>query len=434
MLELNNFKLSPFYNLDDKGGSKAVETKQLSTEDTIDFLKDDEEKDEVIELKDEKKDEKEEKKDEEKDEEKDDKKDELEELEDELKEPKEEDLELIAPVATREILAKYPKLWKDFPHLRNSYYRERAYTEIVPTIDDAKEAVAKAQALDQFDSDLREGSIGKALQAVKKSGDDSFNKLVDNYLLDLHSVDKDAYLHVAGNIIKTTTNRMLKDAAASNNAELKAAAEILNEYIFRTKEIQEPTKLSSDKPKDDSVDKLKKEKEDFFKQKYDAANNDVSTRVKNTLKSTIEANIDPKKSMTDYVRKVAVKEAQEQVIEMLDKDTRLNILIDKLFDAASKSNFSRESLDKIKSAYLSRAKTLLPAVIKAKRNEALKGSSRKVTDETEEENEVTDTEKKETERLPVGKSTSSSNSGKTNEEKARAIPANVSSRDFLMQD
>lgn len=419
MLKLINL---PFFSpLDDSSAVKTpVESKQLNIEETIDILGEDDDKGEVIELKEEKKDEKEEKEDEEEaDEEKE------EELEEELEEPKEEDLELIAPLRAKEILAKYPKLFKDFPYLRNSYYRERAFTEIVPTIDDAKEAVAKAQVLDQFDADLREGNLEKALQAVKKSGDESFNRLVDNYLPHLYSTDKDAYLHVVSNIVKQTTSNMLRTARETNNAELKAAAEMVNEFIFRTKEAGEPSRLTTEKTKDDGSEKLKKEQEEFFRRKYESANNDLSSRVKNTIKSTIEANIDPRKSMTDYVRKVAVREAQEQVVELLDKDKGLNILIDKLWDAAAKADFSRASLDKIKAAYLSRAKTLLPAVIKGKRNEALKGSSKRVTDE----DEVIEKTEIKTERLPVGKSTSSSNSGKSKE-----IPEGMSSRDFLMQD
>src|SRR3990167_5987165 len=43
--------------------------------------------------------------------------DELAELEEELKDPSEEDLELTTPVKKREILAKYPTIFKDFPSL-----------------------------------------------------------------------------------------------------------------------------------------------------------------------------------------------------------------------------------------------------------------------------------------------------------------------------
>src|SRR6188508_1980225 len=71
--------------------------------------------------------------------------DELKEIEEELAGPKEEDLELTTPVRRKEILAKYPKLFKDFPYLEKAYYREQQFTEINPTIEDARVASEKAK-------------------------------------------------------------------------------------------------------------------------------------------------------------------------------------------------------------------------------------------------------------------------------------------------
>lgn len=431
MSKPNSFKLEPFYSPEESSGKEVI---PLGKDGMIELLGEDDEKEDVIDLKDEKEDkedEKEEKEDKENDEEETEEKDDLDELEDELKGTKEEDLELVTPLRAKEILAKYPKLWKDFPFLRNSYYRERAFTEIVPTVDDAKEAVDKAQVLDRFDADLKEGNLENALLAVKKAGEESFNKLVDNYLPNLYKADKDAYLHVVGNIVRQTTSNMLKDAKASGNAELKAAAEMVNEYIFRTKEAGEPVRLSKEGSSEEKKeDPVKKREEEFVRKQYETSKNELTTKVTNVIKSTIEANIDPKNSMTDYVKKNAIKECKEMVIQMLDSDSRLGILIDKLWEQAFKTNFSAESIAKIKSAYLSRAKTLMPSAIKKVRQEALRGSVRREKEEIEDEGT-----KEKTGHLPVGRSASSSNSGrKSVEEKAKEIPAGMSSRDFLMQD
>src|SRR6187399_1594582 len=77
--------------------------------------------------------------------------DELKEIEEELDGPKEEDLELMTPVRRREILAKYPKLFKDFPYLEKAYYREQQFTEVYPTIQDARAAHEKSQILDRVE-------------------------------------------------------------------------------------------------------------------------------------------------------------------------------------------------------------------------------------------------------------------------------------------
>src|SRR5262245_60605887 len=94
--------------------------------------------------------------------------DELKEIEEELKAPEDENLlEITTPVRRKEILAKYPKLFKDFPYLEKAYYREQQFTELLPTIADAKLAVEKAQILDRTEQQVMSGDIIGVLSAYK---------------------------------------------------------------------------------------------------------------------------------------------------------------------------------------------------------------------------------------------------------------------------
>src|SRR5881396_2432670 len=154
------FNNIPYYKAEIPSGTGGGG--DVSKDDMIQFMNEDE-KEEVIKLDDSKEKDKTEPK--EKD---DDKKigeertgvdekeeeDELKELEEELKEPDEEKLELVTPIPRREILAKYPQLFKDFPYLEKAYYREQQFTELLPTIEDAKIAVEKSSILDKFENDV----------------------------------------------------------------------------------------------------------------------------------------------------------------------------------------------------------------------------------------------------------------------------------------
>ena len=396
-------------------------------ESLVELLSDDKEEDEEpIKLEDEKKEETEE--DEETEEKEDEEKDELDEIEEELKEPDEDKLELTTPVRRKEILSKYPKLFKDFPYLEKAYYREQQFTQIVPTIEDAREAVAKANVLDQFGEDLNNGDIGRALQAVKGYGEEAFNSLVDNYLGVLRTVDKDAHLHVVGNVIREVSLAMSGFAKESNNEELQEAAKILNRFVFGKEAPGQPTALSKPKEKDDKAAQLEARERQILKNQFESARDSLNTKVSNKLKATIADNIDPRESMTEYVKKNAVRDCQERLESLLEQDTRLGALIDKLWEPAFKDGFSQASLDRIRTAYLSRAKTLLPTVIKQARNEALKGIGKRVREDNED-----DTPRKGP--LPAGRTaTSSNNGGKTEREKAKAIPAGMSTREFLEKD
>jgi hypothetical protein len=149
--------------------------------------------------------------------------------------------------------------------------------------------------------------------------------------------------------------------------------------------------------------------------------------VNNTLRNTIDAHIDPRNSMSEYVKRNASRDALDTLDRLISQDTRFVSLMDRLWEAAFKDGFSQESKDRIRSAYNSKAKTLLPAVIKKARNEALRGIGKRVKDDSEE----VETSKK----GPVAAGRPRSNtpsSGKIN--KASDIPRNMSTLEFLNQE
>jgi hypothetical protein len=131
--------------------------------------------------------------------------------------------------------------------------------------------------------------------------------------------------------------------------------------------------------------------------------------------------------MTDYVRGHATKEALDSLESIMSRDRHFRGLIDRLWEKAIERRFDKESTDRIKSAYLSKAKTLLPSVIKKARNDALRGLGRKVSESSEESEESTPARKSPSVN---GRSTPPS-SGKIR--KPSDIPKGMSTLDFLMK-
>ncbi len=371
---------------------ESAPIKDMGKEDMIEFLgddeddKDEEDKIDLTEKKNEKKTEETDEDDEEELIEPETEEDELSEIEEELEPIKDENLELMVPARRREILKEFPDLFKKFPYLERAYYREQAFTEITPTIEDAKVAVEKARILDNFENELSQGNTEKILASVKSENSEGFNKLVDDYLPALSRVDKTAYHHVLGTVIQDTIIAMAQEARAQGNENLETAAQILNQFVFASSKFEPIKPLSSGKPAEGEVQKddVSEERKAYIKERFDAATEELSTRVENTLKNTIAANIDPKGSMTDYIKNVATERVTDKLESLMAKDIRFKVVLDKLWEAAYKEKFAKPSLDRIKSAYLSRAKTVLPALIKEARNEALKGMGKKVTEQTTE--------------------------------------------------
>jgi len=432
--------LSPFYGSNDAPGSGSpVEDEALDKESVIEFLGEDDDKEtETLEIEETPKPGKKgkaegEKSDKESEETSEEKELTLEdELEEELQETDDEKLELIEAPRRKEILAKYPNIFKDFPQLEKSMYREQRYSEILPTIEDAKAAAEKANILDEYEKEILSGSTESLLVAVKDNDKEAFAKVVDNYLPTLYKVDQHSYYHTIGNVIKHTIISMVRDGKEQSNEELGTAAAILNQYIFGTSQFTHPQKLSKDDVEDgesrEKEEELSRKEREFLERQFTSARDDLGTRVDNILKSSVDKAIDPNDSMTEYVKKNASREVLEGLEDLISKDTRFRAIYDKLWERAFESDFDKESMDRIKSAYLSKAKTLLPILIKKSRNEALRGLNRKASDDNQRDKKGP---------LPVGKTRSSTTlaSGSANKgSNNKQIPRGMTTLEFLNSD
>lgn len=353
-----------------------------------------------------------------------------EELEEDLEEATEEKLELVTPVRRSEILKKYPKLFKDFPYLEKAYYREQKFTEMFPTMEDAQESQAKASTLDRFEVDLLEGKSETIFSGVKKASERAFAQMMDNLMPTLAKVDEKAYHHVLGNVFKEAIIGMTKEGRAQKNDALQNAAAILNQYVFGTTTFEPPKKLDIGEEKGNPErENLDRERREFAESKFADAKSAVDGKVQNALKTTIEGNIDTKDEMTPYVKRIAIREASEEIKSLIERDTRFKVIIDKLWDRARKGGMKPESVNEIKSTYLTKAKQLLPSVIKKARTDALKGMGKR-TRNNNDEDEV-DTPPRNPKRRATNDDSEqprSRNSGKSSE-----IPKGMSTLEFLTQ-
>ena len=430
---MQNLRFNRFYSPDGAVGTGESSTADLDTFELLNIDDDDKEEIKPLEIgetdegrgKEEEQTDKDDKDESEEGKEKEEEIDELKELEEELKEPTEEDLELTTPVRRKEILAKYPTLFKDFPYLEKAYYREQQFTEIYPTIQDARISAQKAEILDKAEQQVMSGDITMFLQAAKAENQEAFNKIADNYLPTLRKVDQQAYYHVLGNVIKDTIITMVREGRAlgENGAPLQAAANVLNQFIFGSQKFQPPTSLAKnvDPQVQEAQKQVTEQRQQQVMQKFATVRDDLQTRADNVLKATIDGHIDPNKAMSAYVKEHATQEAFDSLENLISKDTRFLGLLDKLWQRAFKSGFDKESTDRIKSAYLSKAKTLLPSVIKTARNKALRDVAPVVSSEPARRGPIT-----------RGRSASPSTSGRIR--KASDIPRGMSTLDVLMKD
>lgn len=385
------------YNAPDTGGDGGQST-ELSADDILNALNDSGDKDDELPEDDADEDKpthKEKKETSDKDEELEieEEKDELAELEEDLKEPTDDDLELKTPVQRRQLMKDYPDIFKKHPGLESTIYRERAYTELLPTINDAKEAVSALNTLDKFEADLIKGDTVNILKATLATDPQAFAKIADSYMENLAQVDERAYHHVLGNITKDIVVAMLKFGKEKENTDIQDAASTLYQFMFNSTKWEGKKKLSADTIVDDSVSaekaKLDKERQEWESTKLNEHTTKLMTSIDNQIKGTIEKSIDPKEQMTPFVKSKAIEEVLTKASKLLKSDGRFQQIVKQLTDKSKSEKFSDESLNRIKSAYFTKYKAILIPVIKSVRAEALKGSTARIKKD-EETNDTTE--------------------------------------------
>lgn len=349
----------------------------------------------------------------------------------ELKDPDEEDTEKLdlkeedtfdieAPPRKKEILKEYPDLFKKFPFLEKMMYRDKQITELFGSFDDAKEIAEKSEIFNNFENQLLAGNTVEILREVKESNERAFNIIVDDYLPNLAKVDKDAYFHVVGNLNKRLIMEMVEEANNTDNEDLKQAALLVNQFVFGSAKFTAPAnRVDKTDTKDSEVET---ERLAFVRERFETSRDEVQTRVDNTLRATIADYIDPKGSMSPYEKKNAIADAEKYLREAIAAESGTVKNLDKLWRASFDSKFSQDSLKKIQSYYLSRAKSNLKNAIMKARAEALKDSPpREKREKTEEVEETTQRR-----RIPTGRP--SQQKGKTAMQKGETVT------DFFMRD
>lgn len=306
---------------------------------------------------------------------------------------KDDDIDIEVSPRKKEILAKFPELFKTFPFLEKIMYRDKQYNELFGSFDDAKAIAEKSEVFNEFESQLLSGNTEEVLKSVKDSDEKAFNIIVDDYLPTLAKVDKEAYFHVVGNLNRRLIMEMVKEANDTDNDELKQAALLVNQFVFGTAKFTPPTNRVEKREDSTEQSEVEKERLSYVKERFETSRDELQSQVDNTLRATISEYIDQRGNMSAYVKKNAVADAMKILSEAIAADSSVSKNLDTLWRAAFENKFSKDSLGRIKSFYLSKAKANLKnAIIKA-RTEALKDSRPsgrdKETDDVEEKEEET---------------------------------------------
>lgn len=347
----------------------------------------------------------------------DEKKDEdKEEAEKEIKIEDKDNIELTDAPNRKEILKAFPDIFKKFPSLESAIYREHQYSEIFPTLDQAKEAQARSESLGRVEGELLDGNLTDLLTRVKRTDSKAFDKISSKILQTLRTVDKEAYLGTMSRVVKDALMSATKYGKANDNGEdgndgrqLTIAARLLHKYIFNDPNVTPAPEVEEEKA-DPAADALSKREQEFNQQQLNTAMQGVVSDFVGKVRSAIEKHIDPRGAMGDYLKKTAVSDVLKALDEEMTGDKRFRAIMDGLWLASRKDGFSSASKAKVREALVRKAQQLLPEKIRKIRAVALKGSSARKR--IEDKDEEVDRPKSRREAAPQNDRRDSSKNGK----------------------
>lgn len=245
-----------------------------------------------------------------------------------------------------------PDLLKKIPALRATIFREQAYSELYPSVDDAKEAKELADTFRDFQQEIENGDPSKILEATKELGSEVLVGFASNFLPALQKLDKETYLGILAPEIK----KIFRAAVASKNEYYVTAAKNLNHYLFGDTDVDRDEGIKPKKA-DPKEDKQTERERSFENRIYQNFAQGVSSEAKGRLMRVI-GNPLKDTDIKPIIQKKLVDEVYDRITKELDADKRHSASMQQLWLQAKKADFSPEWKDRIITAFLSRAKGL----------------------------------------------------------------------------
>ena len=361
--------------------------------------------------------------------------------EEEVTEPEEEEIEEKPLAETthpfdrpsiKQLEEAFPGLLKKFPSLRDMYFRESEYTKIFPTIDEAKEANDNNVAFTSIRDDVFSGDGAKFFSAIKEVDEKGLERFSSQVLGTLFKVSPNSFWRAANPLVEDIARNMFNKGVKSNDESMQNAARYLSEYFFGTTEIAEGKKTSIVKSEVDP--EISKQREEFEREKDTSFRGTVETSVKSQLVSLIEGKdektgklrLDPDGVFSPFIKSTIIDHIIKDLGTQLSSDKDHIRFMDSLWTKARRSGRTDEDKARIISAYLARAKSLIPSLRSKYVSEVL-GQKVKISAKRKETSETSES------RRESGSQGRSSN-GATKNYNPKSINFNKTSDEDILND
>jgi hypothetical protein len=286
---------------------------------------------------------------------------------------KEEELTL-ARVDYGQIKEKYPQFFKDFPDLKHAFFREQQFTEIFPTVEDAKRAADSELAYEELRTAVIDGDAEKFITELTSESKEGLEAFAKNFFPSLQKENKDLYFDTVAPVVQGFIKRVYGHGAREKDNNVQNAAKIVHKLLFGgdysdiEKDVPEVLTRGA---KDREPDKVDKDKESYFAQKYQGLYREVTDSCYNSLDAEIGKGLEDLKKTRPGLHKIIAKDIRERVLSDMDKDKTYLGRMQSLWAREKRAGFNGQLKSSFNTTFLAKAKALVPKYRSEVRREVL---------------------------------------------------------------
>jgi hypothetical protein len=211
------------------------------------------------------------------------------------------------------------------------------------------------------------------LESTKEADPASFDKLVRGILPDLYKMDRDAFMVAVTPTIENMLRSVFRDGVSSEDEDLRNSALQISKWFFGTEDVASgKTSAVKQTPKASEEEaRLSQERAKFEADKFRDAHTSVVVDRDAAMEKLILKGLDPDSEMSPYMKTKIVKDIIAEVDRVLQKDSSHMALMNAKWRRAKQEGYSADVKKRILTAYLDRAKSLIPSIRSKLRSQAL---------------------------------------------------------------
>jgi hypothetical protein len=280
----------------------------------------------------------------------------------------------------KELKTEFPELFKKFPQLRESYFREIEFTKLFPTVEDAKEAFEENESFTTLSDSVLSGDPAPLLESIGKTDKKALEIFSMSFLPELYKRDGTMYNQVVTPIFQNLVQALYKD----KDENTQNAALVLAEWMFGSDGdgVAKGTKsVAKNIQPTEEQKRLKDTKEEQTATAFRNSAGRVQTTVEKGLESLIlkSLSFDPNKVFSPSLRKMGSQEVAKRLMEQLKQDQGHMTVMGARWKRARANGYTTDDESKIVSTYLARAKSLIPSIA-SKVSSAMLGTKTKAAE------------------------------------------------------